>query len=478
MCAPSEARLRALVSSMDDIVFEVDPRGRCQSAWTSNQELLPHLKNGSPSQSIEDFLPVQTSTPLRKALARVHKTNQPESVEYSLDIGGKKGWFQARINRITSLEGHRDTLSVLVREITPRKEAELRLEQSEERFRLLVEGVKDYAIYALDTEGHIASWNSGAERITGYGRDEILGQHFSLFYLPEEIAAGRPDKNLQIAANEGRYEEDGAWRVRKDGSRFFANVIIAALHDPEGTLVGFAKVTRDITDRKRAEATVRQLSGNLLRLQDDERRRIARELHDSTAQLLSALGMNLSLAGKRPGVAQDPQAAKLIAESESLALQASEEVRNTSHLLHPPDLDAVGLVAAIRWYTVRFSERNGISVKLFMPDDLCRLPQDSEIALFRVIQESLTNVQRHSGSKTARIRISQQNDVVNLEIEDQGHGMPAGVAEQNQHGVQFTGVGIAGMRERLNQLGGRLEISSSPKGTRIRAVVPSPPQKS
>ena len=470
----SEARLRALVNSIDDIVFEVDQRGRCLSAWTGDPQILAQSQT-EPRHSIEDFLPTHSSPPLREAFESVFKNNRAESVEYSLDLAGGRRWFVARVNRIVSPDDAPQTLSVLVRETTPRKEAEIALKQSEERFRLLVEGVKDYAIYALDTEGRIVSWNSGAERIKGYSRDEVLGKHFSIFYLPEDIAAGKPAKDLEVAAAEGRLEDVGSWRVRKDGSRFFANLLISAIRDEDGTLLGYTKVTRDITDRMRAEEAVRQLSGHILRLQDEERRRIARELHDSTAQLLTALGMNLSLAARRPSVATDPQAAKLIAEGEALAIQASDEVRTTSHLLHPPDLDAVGLVAAIRWYAARFSERSGISVGLKMPNDLCRLPPDNEIALFRVMQESLTNVQRHSGSKVARIRIVQHDDQVHLEIADKGHGIPAGVLGQEQQSVERLGVGIAGMRERLKQLGGQLEIVSSPRGTKVKAVVPCPP---
>ena len=473
----SEARLRALVNSIDDIVFEVDPQGRCLSAWTGNAGLLGRSNNKQRTHSIEDFLPAQSFPPLREAIERVIKGNKPESVEYSLDLGGSKRWFVARINRIASPENAPHTLSVLVREITPRKEAQIALQQSEERFRLLVEGVKDYAIFGLDTEGRIVSWNSGAERIKGYRREEIIGKHFSVFYPPEDIAAGKPEKDLQVAAAEGRLEDAGSWRVRKDGSRFYANLLISAIHDKDGTLRGFTKITRDITDRKRAEDAVRQLSGHILRLQDQERRRIARELHDSTAQLLTALSMNLSLAGRRPSVALDAQAAKLIAEGEALANQASDEVRSTSHLLHPPDLDAVGLVAAIRWYAARFSERSGISVKLNLPDDLCRMPQDNEIALFRVMQESLTNVQRHSGSKVVRVRITQHDDEVHLEIEDKGHGMAPEVLGNDQQSVERLGVGIAGMRERLKQLGGGLEIVSSPRGTKVRAIVPCPPEE-
>ncbi len=137
-----------------------------------------------------------------------------------------------------------------------REQAHLR--ESEERFRLLVEGVKDYAIYMLDAAGHIVSWNGGAQRIKGYGAGEIIGQHFSRFYTPEDIASGKPDRELQIAAAEGRFEEEG-WRVRKDGSRFWANVVVTALRDESGQLRGFAKVTRDMSDRKKAEEALKRI---------------------------------------------------------------------------------------------------------------------------------------------------------------------------------------------------------------------------
>jgi PAS domain S-box-containing protein len=470
----SEARLRALITSMDDVVFEVDPHGLCLGAWTNNSQFLPFLKHEAPPYSIEDLLPTQSYRPLQNALQRVLATNQPETVDYTLKLYGMTRWFVARINRITAPGRTADMLSVLVSDVTPRKEIELALKESEEKFRMLVEGVKDYAIYAIDPEGYVVSWNSGAERIKGYRRQEIIGKHFSIFYLPEEVAAGKPERDLEIAAAEGRYEDPVGRRVRKDGTQFFANLVISATRDEDGRLRGFTKVTRDITDQKRAEDSIRQLSGHILRLQDDERRRIARDLHDSMAQILTALSMNLSLVRKQPSVAKDAKADRLIEESEALAYQASEEVRSTSRLLHPPDLDTLGLLAAIRWYAGRFSERSGIAVKLSLPDDLCRLPDDHEIALFRVTQESLANVQRHSGSKTVRIRIEQSDDEVRLEVEDKGRGIPDGVLGMEAQSVHHLGVGIAGMRERLAQLGGRLELTSGAKGTKVKAVLPCP----
>jgi two-component system CheB/CheR fusion protein len=470
----SEARLRALLNSIDDIVFEVDESGRCLGAWTGTPLTLAKPEDEPQIFRAEDLLPLQSSGPLREAFDRVRQTKKAENVEYSLELLGETRWFLARINRIVSHDKSSINLSVLVRDITARRTAEIALEESEERFRLLVEGVKDYAIYALDTEGRITSWNSGAERIKGYRREEVLGRHFSLFYLPEDVSAGMPARALQAAAAEGRFEDVGSWRVRKDGSRFYANALVTAMRDQFGNLRGFSKVTRDITDQMRAEEAVRQLSGHILRLQDEERRRIARDLHDSTAQVLSALSLNLSVMARRPGLARDAQAVKLLRESEMLAKQAGAEIRSTSHLLHPPDLDAVGLVAAIRWYAARFSERSGISARLSVPDDLSRLPQDSEIALFRVVQESLANVQRHSGSKTVRIRIAQAQDVVDLQIEDKGHGIPLDILAQKQHSIDRLGVGIAGMRERLRQVGGRLTIVSNSRGTKVKAVVPLP----
>src|SRR6516162_6287811 len=142
--------------------------------------------------------------------------------------------------------------------MTDRKQAEQKLRLSEERFRLLVEGVRDYAIFMLDPQGRVATWNEGAQRIKGYTAEEIIGEHFSRFYPREVAERGWPEEELRRAVAEGRFEDEG-WRIRKDGSQFWANVVITALRDEAGTLRGFAKVTRDLTDRKRAEENTRRL---------------------------------------------------------------------------------------------------------------------------------------------------------------------------------------------------------------------------
>jgi PAS domain S-box-containing protein len=336
-------------------------------------------------------------------------------------------------------------------------------------FRLFIEQVTDYAIFLLTPTGEVASWNPGAERIKGYKAHEILGRHFRIFYPPEDIAEGKPERELQIATASGRFEEEG-WRLRKDGSRFWATVIIAAVRDREGRLIGFGKVTRDLTERKNSEERMRELSGRLLKMQDEERRRLGRELHDTVGQYLSAAKM--SLDGLVSEEQFDEHQTKSLADSVRMIERCIREVRTLSYLLYPPMLEETGLSAAIRWHLEGFSKRSTIQTTYEIPGELGRLPQDVELALFRVFQESLTNVHRHSGSKTAHVRLAVEHDKMLLEIKDLGQGIPSHLSEVNSDSLATLGVGIRGMRERVRQLGGQLEVFSSPEGTTVRATIP------
>jgi signal transduction histidine kinase len=214
---------------------------------------------------------------------------------------------------------------------------------------------------------------------------------------------------------------------------------------------------------------LRELSARLMQLQDDERRRLARELHDSVGQMLAALGMNLATVGT--DIERLTKTVNTVNDSAALVRELSQEVRTISHLLHPPLLDEAGLASALRWYTEGFAERSKIKVDLEIPADFGRLDRESETAIFRTVQESLTNIHRHSESPTARIRITASDGQVCVEIEDLGNGIPP----EKQFEMASTGtpgVGIRGMRERLRQLGGSLDIHSNSKGTRIVARLP------
>jgi signal transduction histidine kinase len=220
-----------------------------------------------------------------------------------------------------------------------------------------------------------------------------------------------------------------------------------------------------------ANRSLRDLSARLLQLQDEERRRIARELHDSVGQLLAALSMNVSTV--RGEIERLTKAATVLTDSDALIQEMSKEVRTISHLLHPPLLDEAGFASAVRWYIDGFAQRSGIKIELDCPDNFGRLPREVETAMFRVVQECLTNIHRHSGSQRANIRCRQFETQVLVEVSDHGAGIPPEkLAIMATNGT--PGVGIRGMRERIRQLGGELEITSGYKGTVVAARLPVP----
>ena len=224
------------------------------------------------------------------------------------------------------------------------------------------------------------------------------------------------------------------------------------------------QLLEEIRRREGAEISLRTLTSQLLLIRDEERRRVAHELHESTAQVLTTLAINLSLL-QEPEAEMGARDRKLVDQSADLVDQLLGEVRQLSDLLHPPTLDEMGLSSAILWYTGRFSQRNNVKVAVDIPAALGRFSPDREIAAFRVVQESLTNVQRHSGSPTATVRVRRSSSQVCVAISDQGRGMPPELA-------MAPGVGISGMRERVRQLGGLLSIHSDGSGTTVTAELP------
>jgi PAS domain S-box-containing protein len=364
----------------------------------------------------------------------------------------------------------------------------------------------DDAIVSKTLEGVITSWNAGAERLFGYTAKEAIGQHI-LMIIPRD----RWDEETSILARlrQGeRIDHFDTIRLRKDGTKFDISLSISPVRDSGGKIIGASKIARDISGRKRVEHELqeseqrfreladaldtqvqfrtqelrrrntetlqqsdqlRDLSVRLMLAQDEERRRIARELHDSAGQNLAALGM--TLAGLENDAERDPaRLSKRVKDAQDLIQDLTKEIRTTSYLLHPPTLDESGLSSAIRWYVDGLSERSGLSIELNIPDNLERLAPEIELAVFRLVQECLTNIHRHSGSKTAVIRVTREPNEIHVQVQDHGKGISRERLAQIQS--QGVGVGLRGMRERVRQCHGELTIDSNALGTKISAVFP------
>jgi PAS domain S-box-containing protein len=364
----------------------------------------------------------------------------------------------------------------------------------------------DDAIVSKTLEGVITTWNEGAERLFGYTAKEAIGQHISMI-----IPLDRRDEETSILARLSRgvrIDHFDTIRLRKDGSKLEISLTISPVLDASGKIIGASKIARDISGRKRAERELheseqrfraladaldtqvqfrtqelqrrnaeilqqsdrlRDLSARLMRTQDEERRRIALELHDSAGQNLAALAM--TLARLEEDAKRDPtRFSEGIKDARELIQSLTQEIRTTSYLLHPPMLDESGLSSALRWYVEGLAQRSDLSIEVHIPEDLGRLTPDVELAIFRLVQESLTNIHRHSGSKTALIRIAREADKISVEVQDRGKGMSKERFAEVQS--QAVGVGLRGMKERVRQSHGELTIDSNALGTKITAIFP------
>lgn len=352
-------------------------------------------------------------------------------------------------------------------------------------------------IALVDDQGRILSANVQIEKLFGYRRDELVGRpvetlvplRFRGVHAGHRTAYGADPQAREM----GRSRDLMA--VRKDGSEFPVEVGLGPLRTEHGLLV--AAYVTDLSARKQAEAALRaaqeeleqrvlertaqlhatnerlaELSNRILTLQEEERRRIGQELHDSSAQTLAAVAMNLTLLERKAGAGLNASAQSALKESVALVEQCAREIRTVAYLLHPPFLDEVGLVAAVRWYAEGFAKRSGISVQVDASPTMGRLPREVETALFRIVQECLTNVHRHSKSSTVRLHLARNPNTITLRVEDSGRGITPDTLQALADSDTRGGMGILGMQERMRHLGGQLDITSGNDGTVVLATLP------
>src|SRR5271170_322133 len=397
----------------------------------------------------------------------------------------------------------REMTLLVIQDITERKQAEL----ATASLAAIVDSSED-AIVSKNLDGVITSWNSGAERLFGYTAKEAVGQPITMI-IPLERRSEETIILARLRQGE-RIEHFDTVRLRKDGTKLEISLTISPIRNAAGKIIGASKIARDISARKRVERELheseqrfrtladaldtqvqfrtqelrrrnaeivqqsdqlRDLSGRLMSTQDEERRRIARDLHDSAGQNLAALAM--TVARIEHEAQRDPaQLSQTVKDVRDLIEGLSQEIRTTSYLLHPPMLDEMGLSSALGWYLEGLQKRSDLSIELNIPDDLGRLAPEVELAVFRLLQECLTNIHRHSGSKTAVIRIAREPDKIHVEVRDHGKGMlPERFADVQSH-RPGVGVGIRGMRERVRQAHGELTVDSNALGTTVTAIFP------
>ncbi|MGA2920814.1 MAG: PAS domain S-box protein [Candidatus Sulfotelmatobacter sp.] len=489
-------RLAAIVESSDDAIVSKTLNGIIASWNAGAQRIFGFTPKEAVGQPITIIIPAELQDEEKQIIKRLRNGERIEHYEtVRMTKSGKRLNISLTVSPVKDSAGRIVGASKIARDITESKRIERALREGEARLRAAFSQTYSFLLL-LSSEGTIIEANRAAFEAAGLKREEAIGLKFwELWWsrLPDEAATL---KESVTRATRGELVQEECYYCLADGTLRFARRTLSPVLDDAGNLVMIVATGLDITEQKelreKLEArvklrtqeleeknavlleqaeTVRELSGRLLRAQDEERRRIARDLHDSSGQILVAVQLNLTPI-EEEARKMNADFAKGIQQSLDLVEQLSKELRTVSYLLHPPLLDEAGLPSALRWYVEGFAERSKINVQLELPTDLGRLPRDMEMTMFRIIQECLTNIHRHSGSKEANIRVARSADEVCLQIQDKGRGMPVSNNGGSTSKLVRAGVGIQGMRERVKRLGGQLEIQSNENGTAVTASFP------
>jgi PAS domain S-box-containing protein len=463
--------LAAIVASSDDAIISKNLDGMITSWNKSAERMFGHSPEEAIGQHITLIIPPERHAEEVDILTRVRRG---ERVNHFNTVRRRKdGTFldvSLTISPVRDSSGRVIGASKVARDITAQKHTERALRESEQRFRVITDA-SPILVWMSGTDKLCYYFNKGWLDFVGRTLEQESGNGWAENVHPEDF-----DHCLQIYGSnfDARRPFEMEYRMRHHTGQY--RWILdrgVPRYAPDGTFEGYVGGCLDIHDQKEAAEKVRIADDitRLMKVQDEERRRIARELHDSAGQTLTVLGLGLAQLVERAQVIA-PELARQGKEIEEVVQQLYREIRTTSYLLHPPLLDECGLASALNMYVEGLAERSHIAITLDVAANVGRLPSDMELAIFRVVQECLTNIHRHSGSETALIRVAREGESVRTEVRDHGKGMsPERLLDIQSHG---SGVGIRGIRERIRQFHGEMKIESNGSGTSVIVSIPMP----
>ena len=461
----SEVQFRTLAEAIPQLCWMANPDG---SIFWYNQRWYDYT--GTTAEQMEGWgwQTVHDPRTLPAVLARWQTsiaTGQPFDMVFPLR--GANGIFRPFLTRIVPLKDTRGQISRWFgtnTDITELRDAEQALRKSEEKFRRVVEHIGD-ALFMDDVDGRVVFANDRFLNLFGLEREELPNLRLEDYVAPEYrvLLRERHQRRMSGEAMPAHFEYEG---LRRDGTRMWLEVDVVPVADEQGKLIGTQSALRDVTDRKRAEDALANLSGRLIEAQEEERQRVARELHDDYNQRLAMVAIGLQRLAKDMGDVSREAGQQF----HDLFTQVSElgaDLHSLSHRLHSSTLEKLGLVAGVKAFCKEFAQQQGIQIDFADEKVPCNIPGDAALCIFRIVQEALRNIKKHSGADRAEVRLEWSGQRLHLSASDRGRGF-----EPNKPSAE-RGIGIRSMEERLRMLGGQLEIQSRPmEGTRIDVWLP------
>lgn len=465
----AERHFGELLESAPDAILEIDSEGRIAFLNRMAEQLFGYTRKELLGQAVEVLVP-ETLREAHKR-RRIQYLNQPVTRPMGsglkLEVRRKDGSrFPVEISLSPVKSSTGSHVTAIIRDVTERREAEKSQREGEQRFRLMIEAVKEYAIFTLDLEGGVVSWNAGAQRIKQYTAEEIIGKHFSIFHPPEDRDV-KPAQIIEIVKATGKFEEEG-WRVRKDGSRFWANVVITAVRDPAANIVGFLKVIRDLADRKQAEDLIK-------RTNEDLKQFVNVASHDLQEPLRMITNYTQLLAREYKGKL-DKQAEQFIAFAVEGALRMEALLKGMREYWqaseHAEDHAAVHCSEALKEALLNLQESITNSGAVVTHDSL-PVVRAEEVLLVQLFQNLIGNAIKYRSEEPPQVHISaRKNDMRQwvFSVKDNGIGIDPHYAEkifgmfERLHGSDYpgTGMGLAICRKVVERLGGRIWVESMP----------------